>query len=256
MKLTSYQQHLLSDEERLSALYEAITKKTKGIVYDLGAGSGILSSWAAPLARHVYAVEKDPYTAKLAENNLKSIKNVSLLVNDARNIIFPEYADLIICEMMDTALIEEDQAPVLNSVRKYLKEDGDIIPCGVFNGVELVDLSIGYPLYLEGKIPQYKLLSKLIIYDKIDFKQHIPEKVEYQIRIPLTAAGIISSIKITTFTLFTSKIICGPTPMMNPPLLAPTNHLKVNEGETIILNLEYSMGGGLDSLRASVETVS
>jgi predicted RNA methylase len=256
MKITSYQQHLLSDKERLAALYEAINKKSRGIVYDLGTGSGILSSWAAPLARFVYAVEKDPSTAQLAKNNLKSFKNVSLMVNDARNTIFPENADLIICEMMDTALIDEDQVPVLNSVRKYLKENGEIIPCGVFNGVEAITSNIGYPTYQEGKTPHHKLLSKLIIYDKIDFKKHISENVEYQINIPFNVEGIISGIKITTFTLLTSQIICGPTPMMNPPILAPTNQLKVNNGENIILNLEYSMGGGLDTLKASVETVS
>ncbi len=257
MKITSYQQHLLSDKERLTALYEAINEKSRGIVFDLGTGSGILSSWAAPLAHFVYAVEKDPHTANFAKNNLKPYKNVFLMVNDAKNTIFPEKADLIICEMMDTALIDEDQVPVLNSVRKYLKKDGDIIPCGVFNGVEAISLNIDYPIYQEEKTPRHKLLSNLIIYDVIDFKNpHISEKVNYQIIIPINVKGIISSIKITTFTLLTPQIICGPTPMMNPPILAPTNDLKVNKGQNIILNLEYSMGGGLDTLKASVETVS
>ncbi|BDZ67968.1 hypothetical protein [Methanobacterium ferruginis] len=67
MKVTSYQQHLLSDIERLTAFYEAIHNKSKGIIYDLGTGSGVFSSWAAPLAHFVYAVEKDPFTAKLAK---------------------------------------------------------------------------------------------------------------------------------------------------------------------------------------------
>jgi predicted RNA methylase len=44
--------------------------------------------------------------------------------------------------------------------------------------------------------------------------------------------------------------------MFNPPLLIPTNHLSVKKGENIILNLKYFMGGGLDTIRASIETVS
>lgn len=256
MKTTSYQQNLLSDIERLTAFYEAINEKSRGIVYDLGTGSGVLSSWAAPLARFVYAVEKNPRTAELAQNNLHTFKNISLTVNDAKDTIFPENADLIICEMMDTALIDEDQVPVLNSVRKYLEKNGDIIPCGVINGVEAVNLEIPHPIYQEGKIPCYELMSGLFIYDKINFKTHIKEKAEYHTNIRLNAAGIVSGIKITTFTLLTSQIICGPTPMLNPPLFIPTNELNVKKDENIILNLKYVMGGGLDTVRASIKRIS
>jgi predicted RNA methylase len=238
------------------AFYEVIHEKSKGIIYDLGTGSGVLSSWAAPLARFVYAVEKDPFTAKIAEENLSSFKNVTLMVNDAKIISFPEKADLIICEMMDTALIDEDQVPVLNSVRKYLKKNGDFIPCGVFNGLEALDMNIDHTCYHEGGFPHHKQMSKLIIYDKIDFKEHINPEIDYSIIVPINNNGTVSSIKITTFTILTANFICGPTPMLNPPLLVPTNKLNVEEGDKIILKLKYSMGGGLDTLRASIEPVS
>ncbi len=255
MIIPSYQQNLLSDTQRLTAFYEAIQEKTKGIIYDLGTGSGVFSSWAAPLASFVYAVEKDPHTAKLAHKNLKSYKNVSLEINDARNITFKDKADLIICEMMDTALIDEEQVPVLNSVRKYLKNKGDIIPCCVFNGLEAVHLKNNHPVYQEGNV-QYQLRSNLLIYDKIDFKKHIRENVKYKISTPINTDGTVSGIKITTFTLLTPNLICGPTPMLNPPLLIPTNQLNMKRGENILVNLEYTMGGGLDTLKASVERIS
>ncbi|BDZ70749.1 methyltransferase domain-containing protein [Methanobacterium petrolearium] len=255
MKLTSYQQNLLSDTHRLAAFYEAINQKSKGVVYDLGTGSGVFSFWAAPLARFVYAVEKNPHTAKLAQKNLSTCDNVSILVNNAKNINFSENADLIICEMMDTALIDEEQVPVLNSVRKYLKKDGDIIPCGVFNGVEAIHLESKHTIYQEGQIPQPELMSKLLIYDKIDFKKYIKEETEHQITIPINSNGTVSGIKITTFTLLTSNLICGPTPMLNPPLLIPTNNLNMEKGESINIDLKYSMGGGLDTIRASIETI-
>jgi len=261
MKITSYQQNLLSDLERLAALYEAITQKSRGIVYDLGTGSGILSSWAAPLARFVYAVEKDPKTAKLAKHNLKSFHNISIIVDDARDTIFPEKADLIICEMLDTALIDEDQLPVINSARKYLKDQGDIIPCGVIHAVEAINTNISYPCYHEVNKEELNksknnLLSNLIVYDKIDFKQPTSEKVKYTVEIPITKTGLLSGIKITTFTLLTPQLICGPTPMMNPPILTPTNHLDVKKDDIILLNLEYTMGGGLHTLKATVRTFS
>lgn len=255
MKLTSYQQNLLSDTERLTAFYEVIKEKSKGVIYDLGTGSGVLSSWAAPISRIVYAVEKDPFTAQIAKKNLSSFKNVSIMVDDAKTISFPEKADLIICEMMDTALIDEDQVPVLNSVQKYLKKNGEIIPCGVFNGLEALDINIAHTCYQEGKT-HYKLMSKLIIYDKIDFKKYINPEIDYSIVVPINQDGTVSGIKITTFTLLAPNFICGPTPMMNPPLLVPTNKLNVEKGDEIMLKLKYSMGGGLNTLRASFETFS
>ncbi|MDO5834930.1 MAG: 50S ribosomal protein L11 methyltransferase [Methanobacterium sp.] len=255
MKITSYQQNLLSDSERLTAFQQVISKKSRGVIYDLGTGSGVFSSWAAPLARFVYAVEKNPLTAQIAQKNLGMFENVSLMVNDAKNIFFPEKADLIICEMMDTALIDEEQVPVINSVRKYLKKNGDIIPCGVFNGLEAVNTNISHPCYQEGETPQSELMSKLIIYDKIDFKKYVKPEIDYSIIITVNKKGTVSGIKITTFTLLTSDFICGPTPMMNPPLLIPTNHMRVKKGENIILKLKYTMGGGLDTIRASIETI-
>jgi predicted RNA methylase len=126
----------------------------------------------------------------------------------------------------------------------------------VFNGVEAVHVNIAHPSYQEGRTPQHELMSRLIIYDQIDFKKYIKENVAFRIPISINKQGTVSGIKITTFTLLTPQLICGPTPMMNPPLLIPTNKLKVRNGENIILNLEYSMGGGLDTIRASIERIS
>lgn len=58
----SYHQNLLLDQERLAGFHEAI-KNIKGIVFDIGAGSGILTSCAAPYADFIYSVEKDPRIA-------------------------------------------------------------------------------------------------------------------------------------------------------------------------------------------------
>lgn len=66
---------------------------------------------------------------------------------------------------------------------------------------------------------------------------------------------MVSGIKITTFTLITPEIICGPTPMLNPPLIIPTNSLRVNTGDTVKLHLSYIMGGGLDSIKTSIKKV-
>lgn len=116
MRTTPYHFNLLCDEERLNAFYEAIVEKAKGIVFDIGAGCGILSILASFYSDKVYSVEINPDTSKFAEYNFKPFDNIFLINKDVREVNFPDKADLIICEMLDTALIEEEQVPVINSI--------------------------------------------------------------------------------------------------------------------------------------------
>ncbi|MGF7118732.1 50S ribosomal protein L11 methyltransferase [Methanobacterium oryzae] len=259
MRTTPYHFNLLSDTERLSAFLEAIKQKAKGTVYDIGAGCGILSILAVPYSNFIYAVEKDSRSAKLAESNFKEFNNILLINDDARNVIFEDKADLIICEMLDTALIDEEQVPVVNSILKYLKDDGEIIPQGILNGAEAIYVdrdSICYDDEFESSRINYQILSNLVIYSEFNFKNLIEEYVETEFELEICKKGTFSGIKITTFTLLTNYIICGPTPMLNPPLLIPTGKMNVNIGDIIKVKLSYKMGGGLDSIQTRVKKIS
>ncbi len=259
IRTTPYHLNLLSDEERVLAFQEAIKEKAKGTVYDIGTGCGILSILAAPYADFIYAVEIDHTAAKYAESNLKSFNNVLVINKDAKEVIFPQEADLIICEMLDTALIDEEQVPVINSILKYLKKNGEVIPKKVLNGAEVIDMereNICYEDSDANENPNYNVMSDFKIYSEIDFKKEIKEDVETDLEFKISKKGPVSGIKITTFTLLTDNLICGPTPMLNPPLLIPTEKINVDIGDTIKVKLIYKMGGGLDSIRTRIEKVS
>lgn len=259
MRTTPYHFNLLSDTERLSAFLEAIKQKAKGTIYDIGAGCGILSIFAAPYSNFIYAVEKDSRSAKLAEYNFESLNNILLINKDVRNVIFEDKADLIICEMLDTALIDEEQVPVINSILKYLKEDGEIIPQGILNGAEAIYMdrnSICYDDEFESSRINHEIISNLVIYNEFKFKNLIKEDVETEFELKICKKSTFSGIKITTFTLLTNDIICGPTPMLNPPLLIPTQKINVDIGDIIKVKLNYKMGGGLNSIRTKIEKIS
>jgi predicted RNA methylase len=258
MRTTPYHFNLLHDEERLNAFHEAIMKKAKGTVYDIGAGCGILSILASYYSNTVFSIEIDPVASKFAEYNFKPFKNIILINKDVKEVTFPNKADLIICEMLDTALIDEEQVPVLNSILKFLKKDGDVIPSKIINGAEAVDIDrnlICYEDIASNQKPYYKLMSNMVIYNEINFKKKNKTKIETAIEFKILKNGWVSGIKITTFTLLTENIICGPTPMLNPPLLIPLEKIKVNMGDIIKIKLEYEMGGGLDSIKTRFESV-
>ena len=259
IRTTPYHLNLLSDEERVIAFHEAIKEKAKGTVYDLGAGCGILSILALPYSDFVYAVEIDHSAAKCAESNLKPFNNVLVINKDAKEVIFEKKADLIICEMLDTALIDEEQVPVLNSTLKYLKEDGEVIPKKIINGAEAIEMEREHICYEDNEAnenPIYNVLSNFIIYSEIDFKNKIEEDVEENLEFKISKKGSVSGIKLTTFTLLTDNLICGPTPMLNPPMLIPTEKINVDIGDIIKVKLIYKMGGGLDSIRTRIEKIS
>jgi predicted RNA methylase len=260
MHTTPYHYNLLSDKERLSAFYEAIKENARGTVYDIGAGCGILSGLASSFADYVYAIEIDSNVAKLAESNLKPLDNVLLINKDAKEVSFPKKADIMICEMLDTALIDEEQVPVINSILKYLKKDGEVIPKKVLNGAEAIYMDRDYICYDDdferSSNPIHKIMSDLVIYNEINFKNKIKEDVEAYIHFKISKKGTISGIKITTFTLLTDNIICGPTPMLNPPLLIPLKKINVDIGDILKIKLSYKMGGGLDSIRTRIEKIS
>jgi len=241
----------------LAAFYEAISTNINGVVYDLGTGSGILSAWASPYAEHVFAVEINKSTAKKAKTNLESFKNVEVIYGDASKLSFSKNADVIICEMLDTALIDEEQVPVLNSVKKYLNPNGIIIPYGIINCVEPIQCEIEHICYEENNNPKNLVLGNPIFYNKIIFTnhKHINEIYHQSLNMVIKTSGIITAVKITTFTLITENSICGPTPMLNPPLIIPVEKLNVKFGDKLCLDLHYIMGGGLENVRANIKKI-
>lgn len=154
--------------------------------------------------------------------------------------------------MLDTALIDEEQIPVLNSVIKYLKKGGDVIPRGIINTIEPVNLNSEHVCYQENEKPLINVLGSPSIYSKYDFRKTIDPRADFQLKLKISRDGIFKGVKITTYTLITPQIICGPTSMLNPPLLIPTEEIKVNKGDNISLRLSYVMGGGLNSIRTKV----
>lgn len=246
-RVTAYHQHLLRDHERLSAFHEAIASTARGLTYDLGAGSGILSFFASEYADHVIAIERDPRIAACARENLSDLENVTVVNEEALEYEFGEKADTIICEMLDTALIDEEQVPVLRRALRFLKEEGNVIPASVINAAEPVMMRGGSISYDENITAPSS--GPLYVYDRIDFRGRIPEKFRGTLK--LVASGSFNAIRITSFTVPAENIICGPTPMMNPPLLIPLGDTL--EEDDFRVKLSYTMGGGLDSVKAELK---
>lgn len=113
--LIPQQQNMLQDAVRTGTYFTAILENARDfkdkVVMDVGAGSGILSFFAAMAgARRVYAVEASAmseHCAKLLEGNPR-LRDVIVIVNGkVEEVDIPEKVDVMVSEPMGTLLYNE-----------------------------------------------------------------------------------------------------------------------------------------------------
>lgn len=290
--VTPYHSNLIKDKDRISAFYEGIVdffndnkndiaiKDSKNnalhpinlkTAFDIGCGSGILSYFLSEYFDSIIAIDIDSKIIDCAKKSFKEfgIENVTFINEDALTFDFNESADLIICEMLDTALIDEEEVLAIKNVKKYLNDNGKIIPQGVINIAEPISMERDYIHYedeeFHGKKSKYKVLGKAVKFSEFDFLDEIEEKFKTIITFNIEDLylgdicldnicldNIFNGIKITTFTKINENIICGPTPMFNPPLFIPINIQKKINCKKISVELEYIMGGGVETIKTNI----
>ena len=130
------QQNMLEDTERTGKYHQSIALNMPDfmgkVVLDVGAGSGILSFFAAQAgAKKVYAVEVTEmagYAQKLVEANGLSDK-IEVIQEQIEDLVLPEKVDIIISEPMGLLLVHERMMEVYALARKrWLKPGGKMFP--------------------------------------------------------------------------------------------------------------------------------
>jgi len=84
-----YSQNFLRSPKLVESLIARSTLTKDDIVYDLGAGSGIISSVLAQKVAKVVAVEYEPGAAKILRHNMSAYPNVTVHIGDAVTIRLP-----------------------------------------------------------------------------------------------------------------------------------------------------------------------
>ena len=259
-----YHYHLLCDVNRVGPFQRVMKKVVRegDVVADLGAGTGILSLFAAEKARKVYAVEIDPFLIEAAKNMISKYpvaNKIEFIEADARTVELDEKVDVVICEMLDTALIAEHQVPVMNhAVESLIKPGGTIIPLGAITYIELVTSDYdfyGYKLPIPfheeyGARKVRDVLSEKVPLHHIWFNEINPIVVDKEVTIETSKEGVVNSFRLTTYVYMDESVIVRPSTWLNPPLVFPLfksgEGISVRRGERLSLYISYEMGSGLD----------
>jgi protein arginine N-methyltransferase 1 len=135
---------MICDRVRTEAFRRAIdsTVRPGDVVLDVGAGSGILSMFAARAgAARVYAVERT--TVAVLAQDLAAANGFAEIVDvihgDVMDIELPERVDVIVSEWLGGFGIDEGMlAPVIAARDRWLKPGGSMIPSSVTAWATLV----------------------------------------------------------------------------------------------------------------------
>lgn len=129
---------MVDDDVRTSRFHESIqaTVLPGDVVLDVGAGSGVLSLFAARAgAARVYAVEREPGAAELArrlvaDNGLAG--QVEVVAGAMETVVLPEQVDVVVSEWLGVHGTDENLlAPVAHACNRWLKPGGRVIPATV-----------------------------------------------------------------------------------------------------------------------------
>ena len=88
-RLADYSQNFLRSPKLVESLVAQANLKKDDIVYDIGAGSGIISSALARKVKQVIAVEFEPGAAKILIHNMQEYPNVSVKIGDIMKMNLP-----------------------------------------------------------------------------------------------------------------------------------------------------------------------
>ena len=84
-----YSQNFLRSPKLVEQLVSRSVIKKDDVVYDLGAGSGVIASVLAKYAKQVVAVEYDQRVAKTLRHNMSNFSNVTVKIGDVMTLALP-----------------------------------------------------------------------------------------------------------------------------------------------------------------------
>lgn len=261
----------LIDTKRTRAFANAIKKTVKkgDVVVDMGTGSGILSIIAAKAgASRIYAVEIDPNNIRALENTFKEnnvSSQITIIKGSILEVKLPEKVDVVIGEMIATALIEELQVLAMNHIHKFTKNSTKILLEKYdtyvdlvwnnenFNGLKFPVLRYEYPDDIKLKSISYSDKENIVHFDFNDIIKKINIKKEFTVLIK--KSGEINAVRLSGKTTFYGGDTLGATFAYDYPLILPIESLKVKRGESVCLKLSYKICGGIENLFYSVSKI-
>lgn len=263
----------LVDSVRTEAFRAAIltTVKPGDVVLDAGSGSGILSFFAAQAgARRVLAVEFDPFLAQCLAQSVRANAlqdTIEVICGDVCSAALPQRVDVFIAELIDTGLIDEMQAEVINRLRErgVLGESTRMIPARYDTrlefGVAKLD-HFGFRILMPQHCwphqahagtgwsqARFEPATEPVLLSSLAFNAVLPADVEHAFTFLPMADTDVNAVRMSGSAQLTDQASLGATNAFSGDKIIPIRPTRLYRGRTAHARIAYSLGAGFSSLR-------
>jgi predicted RNA methylase len=263
-----YHHHMLGDEARTSAFKAALQEVVPagGRVLELGSGTAILSFFAAQRAASVSGVEYNPELVELSRTLLEKngvADRVTIIQADAHEYCPTEPVDVVICEMLHSALLREKQLSVIDRFKKnYLQRFSTLprfLPEATILGAQPLSHNYDYlgyraavPVFQDAATPSDRsiALAPARSYAVLDYAQDLSGRIAASLNFQISEECEVNAVRFITRNLLV--IGQGGHPGIdwhNQHLVLPLNEpVRAPAGCNIEVTFSYQSGAGLDAL--------
>jgi protein arginine N-methyltransferase 1 len=268
-----YHYQMLNDSFRMDAFHSAISEvvTSKHKVAELGSGTGILSFLAAKKGAHVYSVEFNPSLVEVSRKFIKDnglAHKVQISQGDAKTWLPPEPVDLVICEMLHSALLREKQLQVVSAFRDahFLRfgKKPKLLPNATILGVQPVFQVYdfyGYyapvPLFQSAyhQVENCMPCNDPIAYKIIDYDKAHMETISANEIFNFDTDVKINALRFITKSLLNINYITGKTvDWHNQHLIIPMHRtLEINAGQSLRVSFNYRPGDSIEALNNAIK---
>lgn len=273
-----YHFNMLQDADRVGAFQAAIGQVVEpGMeVVELGAGTGILSSFAARRGARVTCVERNPALAATAEKLLADnglAGSTSVCLADASRYTPTAPVDVVICEMLHVAMLREKQLQIIDAFkRNYRKRFGATAPLPRF--IPEASILMWQPIYQSfdfagywAPIPMFQApllinertiqVASLDPYASIDYQADYALHFDCQQMLLAAVGGRVNAIRFVTQNVLAVDVeqqnaITWPNQCLVLPL---PEAIEVKPGERLEVSFGYDSGAPLEQLSQSLRLV-
>jgi len=268
-----YHHNMLMDGNRMGAFKAAIDYAVfEGAkVLELGGGTGVLSCLAASKASKVWCVEFNPdlvaESRRLLAINPDGHK-VVVVHADAFKYLPPEPVDVVICEMIHSAMLREKQVEVIEAFKEryrshFGKKQPIFIPEAIIMAVQ--PLQQVYDFFgFHAPIIQFQRihaahagtieLALPTVYSALDLSQPTSLEIRWEGTFVLESDGVVNALR------FITKNILAVVPERDTtidwlidylvlPLVKP---VEARAGDVLRVAFRYLTGGSLRSLERNI----
>jgi predicted RNA methylase len=267
-----YHAQMLTDDHRMTSFEEAIDHIVRpGMnIVDLGAGTGVLSYFAARRGGNVTAVEREPgvfAVARTALSHADGGQRVRLVHADAREFEPDSRVDLVVCEMLHVGLLRERQLEIIADFKhRYLAKFGPplprFLPEACLQAVQPVQQDFTYHGYTV-PAPQFQdafaiqprtlELAEPKVFQQFQYADELPDSCTANLEFTAAHSGHLNAIRIVTKNLLAIRMSpAGSIDWLMGYLILPlSSPVPVRQGARLRLSFSYRPGDELDATMRS-----